>query len=212
MCRGWPRRCPIKALAPVVGGTFGRVQFTPDLVPADMIGTRIYRPPVSCFTRAGPGVRQLLLADEINRAPAKVQSALLEVMAGAAGLDRRQDLSVPHPFLVLATQNPIESEGVYPLPEAQLDRFLFKVLVDYPRVRRRRSCTMGVAPPMSHAPADARRPPALQQQAAQVFVDRRVTDYAATCAATRTPAAHGLGRVAPWVIQYGASRRARASI
>src|ERR687890_628764 len=123
----------IRPLARVLGGTFSRVQFTPDLVPADLVGTRIWRPDSGEFqTELGPVFGNLLLADEINRAPAKVQSALLEVMQEQQVTLGGRSYPVPRPFLVLATQNPIESEGTYQLPEAQLDRFLFKLLVDYP--------------------------------------------------------------------------------
>jgi MoxR-like ATPase len=130
---GLAKTAMIKSLAEVVGGTFGRVQFTPDLVPADLTGTRIYNGRTSEFTtELGPIFVNLLLADELNRAPAKVQSALLEVMQERQVTIGKQTYAVPNPFLVLATQNPIESDGTYPLPEAQLDRFMFKVLVDYP--------------------------------------------------------------------------------
>src|SRR5690606_18671750 len=119
--------------AQVLGGSFHRVQFTPDLVPSDLVGTRIWRPDQSSFdTELGPVFTNFLLADEINRAPAKVQSALLEVMQEHQVTIGRQSYLVPGPFLVLATQNPIEQDGTYPLPEAQVDRFMMKVLVDYP--------------------------------------------------------------------------------
>src|SRR3981081_998450 len=130
---GLAQTATIKALARVVGGAFGRVQFTPDLVPADLVGTRIYTGSAGLFsTELGPVFANLLLADEINRASAKVQSALLEVMQEHQVTIGKQTFAVPEPFLVLATQNPIESDGTYLLPEAQLDRFMFKVLVDYP--------------------------------------------------------------------------------
>src|SRR3954466_8710312 len=132
---GLAKTLTVKTLAQVLGGTFRRVQFTPDLVPADLVGTRIWRPDTGEFqTELGPVFGNLLLADEINRAPAKVQSALLEVMQEHQVTLGGQTFPVPSPFLVLATQNPIESEGTYPLPEAQVDRFLLKVLVDYPTV------------------------------------------------------------------------------
>src|SRR5690606_30399273 len=116
-------------------GTFARIQFTPDLVPADLVGTRIYRPNTQTFdVELGPVFCNILLADEINRAPAKVQSALLEVMQERQVTIGAKTFEVPDPFLVLATQNPIESEGTYPLPEAQVDRFMMKVLVDYPQI------------------------------------------------------------------------------
>ena len=130
---GLAKTATIKALAQVVGGSFGRVQFTPDLVPADLVGTRIYTGADGGFmTELGPVFANLLLADEINRSSAKVQSALLEVMQEHQVTIGKETFRVPEPFLVLATQNPIESDGTYPLPEAQLDRFMFKVLVDYP--------------------------------------------------------------------------------
>ena len=132
---GLAKTLTVKTLAQVLGGTFSRVQFTPDLVPADLVGTRVWRPDTGTFdTELGPVFGNLLLADEINRAPAKVQSALLEVMQEQQVTIGGQTFPVPSPFLVLATQNPIESEGTYPLPEAQVDRFLLKILVDYPSV------------------------------------------------------------------------------
>ena len=130
---GLAKTLTVRTLADVVGGTFRRVQFTPDLVPADLVGTRIWRPDTGRFdTELGPVFGNVLLADEINRAPAKVQSALLEVMQEHQVTIGGQTFPVPRPFLVLATQNPIESEGTYPLPEAQVDRFLMKIIVDYP--------------------------------------------------------------------------------
>ena len=130
---GLAKTLTIKTLASVVGGSFSRIQFTPDLVPSDLVGTRIYRPDSgSLDTELGPVFANFLLADEINRAPAKVQSALLEVMQEQQVTIGGETHPVPLPFLVLATQNPIESEGTYPLPEAQVDRFLMKILVDYP--------------------------------------------------------------------------------
>src|SRR5688500_11591815 len=130
---GLAKTLTVKTLANVLGGTFRRIQFTPDLVPSDLVGTRIYRPDTGKFDiELGPVFGNFLLADEINRAPAKVQSALLEVMQEHQVTIGGQTFAVPEPFLVLATQNPIESEGTYPLPEAQTDRFLMKILVDYP--------------------------------------------------------------------------------
>src|SRR5881227_2204531 len=130
---GLAKTLTVKTLARVLGGTFRRIQFTPDLVPADLVGTRIWRPDTGRFdVELGPVFGNLLLADEVNRAPAKVQSALLEVMQEQQVTLGGNSYPVPRPFLVLATQNPIESEGTYQLPEAQLDRFLFKLLVDYP--------------------------------------------------------------------------------
>src|SRR5918993_1716671 len=130
---GLAKTLTVKTLARVVSGSFKRIQFTPDLVPADLVGTRIYRPDTGRFdVELGPVLCNFLLADEINRAPAKVQSALLEVMQEHQVTIGGETHPVPDPFLVLATENPIESEGTYPLPEAQLDRFLLKVVVDYP--------------------------------------------------------------------------------
>src|SRR5205809_5523401 len=133
---GLAKTMAIKTLAEAIGGEFKRIQFTPDLVPADLIGTRIYNQKTGEFNTAlGPVFTNLLLADEINRAPAKVQSALLEVMQEKQVTIGRETFKVPNPFLVLATQNPIETEGTYPLPEAQVDRFMMKVLVGYPSER-----------------------------------------------------------------------------
>src|SRR5439155_10830516 len=133
---GLAKTLAIRTVAQVIGGQFNRIQFTPDLVPADLIGTRIYNQRTGDFsTSLGPVFTNLLLADEINRAPAKVQSALLEVMQEHQVTIGRETHRVPEPFLVLATQNPIETEGTYALPEAQVDRFMLKVLVDYPTVR-----------------------------------------------------------------------------
>ena len=130
---GLAKTLTVKTLASVLGGTYSRVQFTPDLVPADLVGTRVYRPDTGRFdTELGPVFANFLLADEINRAPAKVQSALLEVMQEQQVTIGGTTYQVPEPFIVMATQNPIESEGTYPLPEAQVDRFLMKILVDYP--------------------------------------------------------------------------------
>src|ERR1700748_745260 len=132
---GLAKTLTIKTAASVLGGSFRRVQFTPDLVPSDLVGTRIYRPDTGTFdTELGPVFGNFLLADEINRAPAKAQSALLEVMQERQVTIAGETYPIPKPFLVLATQNPIESEGTYPLPEAQVDRFLFKLIVEYPSV------------------------------------------------------------------------------
>src|SRR5207342_2566141 len=130
---GLAKTLTIKTTAGVLGGSFSRIQFTPDLVPSDLVGTRIYRPGEGAFdTELGPVFCNFLLADEINRAPAKVQSALLEVMQERQVTIGKTTYPVPSPFLVMATQNPIESEGTYPLPEAQVDRFMLKILIDYP--------------------------------------------------------------------------------
>ena len=201
----------IATLAQVLGGSFQRIQFTPDLVPSDLIGTRIYRTDGKGFdTEKGPVFCNLLLADEINRAPAKVQSALLEVMQERQVTIGKETFPVPDPFLVLATQNPIESEGTYPLPEAQRDRFLMKVLVDYPSPEEEREIVyrMGSEPPVAETvlgPEELRR---LQKAASQVFVHHALVDYVVRLVvATRTPREHGMEDVATWV-SYGASPRA----
>src|SRR6201747_3029462 len=151
---GVAKTLAVETLARTVAGSFSRLQFTPDLVPSDIVGTRIYRPGAERFdTEVGPVMANFVLVDEINRAPAKVQSALLEVMAEGHVSIGGQRFDVPRPFLVLATQNPIESEGVYPLPEAQRDRFLMKISVDYPTPSEEREIIyrMGVTPPSADA-------------------------------------------------------------
>ena len=212
---GLAKTATVKALAEVVSGTFGRIQFTPDLVPADLIGTRIYNPGRAEFSvELGPVFVNLLLADEINRAPAKVQSALLEVMQERQVTIGGQTFAVPDPFLVLATQNPIEAEGTYPLPEAQLDRFMFKVLVDYPSYQEELVVVQRVTGP----PIDLKAVLTLEQlrdlrvQADQAYVDPAVAAYAATLvSATRTPLQHGIGDLTP-AIAYGASPRASINL
>ncbi|MFF0455870.1 AAA family ATPase [Nocardia africana] len=212
---GIAKTLAVETFAKVVGGSFSRVQFTPDLVPTDLIGTRIYRQGREEFdTELGPVVANFVLADEINRAPAKVQSALLEVMAERHVSIGGKTYPMPDPFLVMATQNPIESEGVYPLPEAQRDRFLFKVVVDYPTVEEEREIIyrMGVTPPEPKRilePAELIR---LQKLAANTFVHHALVDYVVrVIAATRKPAEFGLEDVAGW-IAYGASPRASLGI
>jgi MoxR-like ATPase len=212
---GVAKTLAVETLAKVVGGTFSRVQFTPDLVPADIVGTRIYRQSSERFdVELGPVFVNFLLADEINRAPAKVQSALLEVMAEHQVSIGGETHEVPDPFLVMATQNPIEQEGVYPLPEAQRDRFLMKILVGYPTDAEEREIVyrMGVNPP---EPNPVFTPPdllGLQRRADQVFVHNALVDYTVRLVlATRTPAQHGMPDVAQ-LIQYGASPRASLGI
>jgi MoxR-like ATPase len=212
---GVAKTLAVETLAKVVGGTFARLQFTPDLVPADIIGTRIYRQSSEVFdVELGPVFVNFLLADEINRAPAKVQSALLEVMAEHQVSIGGETHEVPDPFLVMATQNPIEQEGVYPLPEAQRDRFLMKILVGYPTDAEEREIVyrMGVNPPEPNpvfTPADLL---GLQRRADQVFVHNALVDYTVRLVlATRTPAQHGMPDVAQ-LIQYGASPRASLGI
>jgi MoxR-like ATPase len=207
---GLAKTLTVKTLADVLGGTFKRIQFTPDLVPADLVGTRIYRPDSGRFdVELGPVFGNFLLADEINRAPAKVQSALLEVMQEQQVTIGGETFPVPRPFLVMATQNPIESEGTYPLPEAQIDRFLMKVVVDYPSTGEEAAV---VGRSLEDFP-EVRERLALEDldrysQATQsVFVDRRVIGYAVSLAdATRNPSEYGLDDLAPY-IAYGASPR-----
>ncbi len=212
---GLAKTAAVKALAEVVGGTFGRIQFTPDLVPADLIGTRVYTPGRGDFrTELGPVFVNLLLADEINRSPAKVQSALLEVMQERQVTIAKEAHPVPDPFLVLATENPIEAEGTYPLPEAQLDRFMFKVVIGYPSYMEE----IEIANRVTGPPIELRQVLTLAQlremqlKAAEVYVDPAVTAYAATLvAATRDPAGHGLAQLAK-AIAYGASPRATINL
>jgi MoxR-like ATPase len=208
---GVAKTLAVETLARAVGGKFARLQFTPDLVPADIIGTRIYKAGQDAFdVELGPVFANFVLTDEINRAPAKVQSALLEVMAERQVSIGGVTHPLPDPFLVLATQNPIESEGVYPLPEAQRDRFLMKVLVDYPSPEEEREIVyrMGAEPPVAETvlgPSDLLR---LQKTASQVFVHHALVDYVVRLVvATRTPREHGMEDVATWV-SYGASPRA----
>lgn len=200
-----------ETLARAVGGDFARIQFTPDLLPADIVGTRIYRASSEAFdTELGPVFVNFLLADEVNRAPAKVQSALLEVMAERQVSIGGTTYPLPVPFLVLATQNPIESEGVYPLPEAQRDRFLMKILVDYPSPEEEVEIVnrMGVRPPTTSMVFDPDRLVALQGQADDVYVDRGVVEYAVNLVlATREPNRYGLGDLET-LLNYGASPRA----
>jgi MoxR-like ATPase len=208
---GLAKTMVIRSLAQSIGAQFQRVQFTPDLVPADLIGTRIYNQKLGEFqTSVGPIVTNLLLADEINRAPAKVQSALLEVMQERQVTIGRETIAVPEPFLVLATQNPIESEGTYPLPEAQLDRFMLKVLVGYPTMTEEfvivDRMTGTLDPPQRVI--DAPQLVALQRATDAVFVDPALMEYAVrVVASTRLPAMVGHGDLSRYV-QYGASPRA----
>ena len=207
---GLAKTLTVKTLADVVGGSFKRVQFTPDLVPADLVGTRIYRPDSGRFdVELGPVLCNFLLADEINRAPAKVQSALLEVMQEDQVTIAGQSHPVPQPFLVLATQNPIESEGTYPLPEAQTDRFLMKLMVGYPSPGEEAAV---VGRSLEPRPDVRRRAEAMdllrfRNEVTAVYVDRDVIGYAVALAdATRNPEAWGLAGLAGY-IEYGASPR-----
>jgi MoxR-like ATPase len=212
---GVAKTLAVETLATVVGGSFARIQFTPDLVPADIMGTRIYRASSEKFdVELGPVFVNFLLADEINRAPAKVQSALLEVMAEQQVSIGGQTFDVPMPFLVMATQNPIEQEGVYPLPEAQRDRFLFKIVVGYPTDVEEREIVyrVGVRAPVPGAVLDTAELVRLQERADAVFVHNALVDYAVRLVfATREPARYGVADVAQ-LIQYGASPRASLGI
>jgi MoxR-like ATPase len=212
---GLAKTLAIKTLADATGGQFQRIQFTPDLVPADLVGTRIYNQRSGEFaTSLGPVFTNLLLADEINRAPAKVQSALLEVMQERQVTIGRETHAVPNPFLVMATQNPIESEGTYPLPEAQVDRFMLKVMVSYPSateefviVERQTGTTEPV-----HKVLETDRLLDFQLDSAQVFVDPSLIEYAVRLVtATREPRLHGLDAIAQYVL-YGASPRAAINL
>ncbi|MBI3688763.1 MAG: MoxR family ATPase [Actinobacteria bacterium] len=208
---GVAKTLAVETLATVVGGSFARLQFTPDLVPSDIVGTRIYRPGAEKFdTELGPVFANFVLADEINRAPAKVQSALLEVMAEQQVSIGGATYPMPAPFLVLATQNPIEHEGVYPLPEAQRDRFLMKIVVDYPTAEEEREIVyrMGADPPVAEQVLGTGDLIRLQRTASRVFVHHALVDYVVRVVlATRLPAEHGMVDVAGWVA-YGASPRA----
>ncbi len=212
---GLAKTLTIKTTAQVLGGSFGRVQFTPDLVPSDLVGTRIYRPGAGDFdTELGPVFCNFLLADEINRAPAKVQSALLEVMQERQVTIAQTTHPVPDPFLVMATQNPIESEGTYPLPEAQVDRFMLKILVGYPEhdeeltiVQRSLS-----APPELRRVVSLEELRKLQETVAAVYVDPGLISYTVDLAtATREPARHGIPGMADY-IAFGASPRGPISL
>ena len=212
---GLAKTLTIKTLAETIRGQFKRIQFTPDLVPADLVGTRIYNQKTGDFsTSLGPVFTNLLLADEINRAPAKVQSALLEVMqerqVTIAGISHK----VPSPFLVMATQNPIETEGTYPLPEAQVDRFMMKVTVDYPTdeeefviVQRVTGPAVAVA-----AVASTEQLAALQAECRRVYVDPSLVQFAVRLvSSTRHPGRHGLEELARF-ITFGASPRATINL
>jgi MoxR-like ATPase len=212
---GLAKTMAIKTLAESIGGEFKRIQFTPDLVPADLIGTRIYNQKTGEFnTSLGPVFTNLLLADEINRAPAKVQSALLEVMQERQVTIGHETHKVPDPFLVLATQNPIETEGTYALPEAQVDRFMIKVLVDYPSATEEFVIVermTGRLEPVQEVLTTASLLE-LQTQADRVYVDPALMEYAVRLAtATRAPGAHGMPEIARYVT-YGASPRASINL
>ncbi len=209
---GLAKTLSVKTLAQAIDATFRRIQFTPDLLPADLIGTMIYSPRDGSFTtRKGPIFAQIILADEINRAPAKVQSALLEAMQERQVTIGDETHALPEPFLVLATQNPIEQEGTYPLPEAQVDRFMLKLRIGYPSREEERQILDRMAVTSNHrpvatvvGPADILRTRALIDQ---IYVDDKIKEYVVDIVfATRDPKAYQLD-LAP-LVEYGASPRA----
>jgi MoxR-like ATPase len=212
---GLAKTLSVKSLAAAIGGQFQRIQFTPDLVPADLTGTRVYHQHTGEFqTQLGPVFTNLLLADEINRAPAKVQSALLEVMQEHQVTIGRETYQVPEPFLVMATQNPIESEGTYPLPEAQVDRFMMKVVVGYPSATEEHTIVDRALRPAE--PVRALLGPAdligMQERAREIYVDTAVVDYALRLVtATRSTVSAGLADLQRY-ISYGASPRASIAL
>jgi MoxR-like ATPase len=212
---GLAKTLTVKTTAQVLGGTFNRVQFTPDLMPSDLVGTRVYRPKDGSFdVELGPVFCNFLLADEINRAPAKVQSALLEVMQEHQVTIGKESFAAPDPFLVMATQNPIESEGTYPLPEAQVDRFMLKVVVGYPGPEDELTVVerslAGLAEVRSIIELDELT--ALRRAATEVYVDPALSRYAVQIAcATRDPESVGLPELRPYV-SFGASPRGPISL
>ncbi|WP_332824614.1 AAA family ATPase [Ramlibacter sp.] len=212
---GLAKTLTVKTLANTMRGQFKRIQFTPDLVPADLVGTRIYNQKTGEFTTSlGPVFANLLLADEINRAPAKVQSALLEVMQERQVTIAGETHKVPTPFLVMATQNPIETEGTYPLPEAQVDRFMMKVLVDYPTDEEEFVIVQRVTGPAVDvtAVASTDQLAMLQRECREIYVDPSLVQYAVRLvSATRWPDRHGLKDLAKY-ITYGASPRATINL
>jgi MoxR-like ATPase len=212
---GLAKTLSVKSLAAAIGGQFQRIQFTPDLVPADLTGTRVYHQHTGEFqTQLGPVFANMLLADEINRAPAKVQSALLEVMQEHQVTIGRETFRVPEPFLVMATENPIESEGTYPLPEAQVDRFMMKVVVDYPSSAEEHAIVDRALRPAAQTramltPENLTR---MQERVQEIYVDPAIVDYAVRLvAATRAPGTAGLGELERYV-SYGASPRASIAL
>jgi MoxR-like ATPase len=208
---GLAKTMAVKTLAQAIGGEFQRIQFTPDLVPADIVGTRVFNQKLGEFqVSLGPVFANLVLADEVNRAPAKVQSALLEAMQERQVTIGRETHKLPDPFLVMATQNPIESEGTYPLPEAQVDRFMLKVLIDYPTPTEEFVIVerMTAAYESAGRALDGEQLTSLQRAADSVFVDSALVEYAVKLSnATRDLASVGLGEMAEYVT-YGASPRA----
>lgn len=214
---GLAKSLAVQSLAAAVGGVFRRIQFTPDLLPNDLLGTHVYDPRSGEWSvREGPVFANLLLADEINRAPAKVQSALLEAMQERQVSLAGETRALPRPFLVLATQNPVELEGTYPLPEAQLDRFMLKIVVDYPDKADEKTVVRRMAraegqPTVSQV-VDLDEIMAARALVDEVYVDDKALDYVVdVVAATRAPGDVGLDDLAPW-IEYGGSPRASIAI
>jgi MoxR-like ATPase len=207
---GLAKTLTLKTLAAVLGGSYGRIQFTPDLVPADLVGTRVWRPDTGHFdTELGPVFHNFVLADEINRAPAKVQSALLEVMQEQQVTIGGTSYPVPRPFIVMATQNPIESEGTYPLPEAQVDRFLMKIVVDYPTPGEEAAVVgRSLQPPVAVRECLTLADLESHSRAVEtVTVDRAIIGYAVALAdASRHPGNYGLPELDP-LIEFGSSPR-----
>jgi len=212
---GLAKTLTVKTLARTIRGSFRRIQFTPDLVPADLVGTRIYNQKTGEFTTSlGPVFTNLLLADEINRAPAKVQSALLEVMQERQVTIAGESHRVPEPFLVMATQNPIETEGTYPLPEAQVDRFMMKVLVGYPTEEEEFVIVDRVTgiPNELVSMATTEQLSALQGECRSVYVDPSLKQYAVRlAAATRQPDRYGVAGISKY-LSFGASPRASINL
>ena len=214
---GLAKSLAVQALATALGGTFRRIQFTPDLLPSDVVGTQVYNPKTGDWTiRQGPVFTNFLLADEINRAPAKVQSALLEAMQERTVSLAGETRPLPSPFLVLATQNPLEQEGTYALPEAQVDRFMLKVVVDYPDKDEERRIVERMATvtkkPTVRSVADPEQLLAARAILDDVYVDAKIVDYVLELVfATRTPADVGLGDLTPLIL-YGASPRASIAL
>jgi len=213
---GLAKTTAVKTLARAIRASFHRIQFTPDLLPADLVGTLIYNPRDGVFTtKKGPIFAQIILADEINRAPAKVQSALLEAMQEHQVTIGDETHALPEPFLVLATQNPIEQEGTYPLPEAQVDRFMLKLRVTYPTRDEERQILDRMAvtksEPIVKPVVEPSEILAARQLVDEIYVDDKIKDYIVTLVlATRDPAANGLDLAQ--LIQYGASPRATLAL
>ncbi len=209
---GLAKTLSVRTLADAIDCAFGRIQFTPDLLPADVVGTQVYDPRSQTFSvKRGPVFGNVILADEVNRAPAKVQSALLEAMQERQVTIGDQTFPLPDPFIVLATQNPIEQEGTYPLPEAQVDRFMLKVKVGYPTREEERAILDRMAtltPPRARKVVSREDLLAARAAVHRIYVDDRVKDYLVDLVfATRDPAGHGLPELQP-LVEYGASPRA----